>query len=319
MDLLTLQNQIRQHALFNYYIFAGSEAAIAEQYLTHMSQTLGKPIVRMEDVASCVHKIMSSTLVEESNLYVVQDDKDFLKASNMWNIVHKRLKSNTLVVLYTKLDRKLKFFKDKENLKYCVPFEPQPAEILAENITNAIALSNKEAIQLAEICDCSYGRCMLEVDKIKNYQESQLAKGIDMTPSIAFRYLLDIDAIYRPISEVTFKMVDAIMNRNNLGAIQAGMIHMREQHESRLGVLTLLYNNFRIQLMYQSLGTNTENAAERTGLTVGQCKMANYRSGRYSGPELKRALDIIQDLEFSVKTGLINEDVSLDYFVAQVI
>lgn len=319
MDLLTLQNQIRTHSLFNFYIFAGTETAIAGKYLQMMSKTLNKPIFRMDDINACLDTIAKISLLDEPRLYVVQDDKVFMRNPGMWRGVPKRLKSHTLVMLYSKMDKKSKFFKDKENAKYCVPFEPQPADILAESIVKVVPLSKEDATHLADICDCSYGRCMLEADKIKNYMDSQIAAGVEMTPHAAFSHLLEIDAIYRPVSEVTFKMVDAIMNRNNLKAIQAGLLHMKEQRESRLGVLTLLYNNFRNQLMYQSLGSNTDDAAERTGMTAYQCRLARYRSGRYSGPELKRALDIIQDLEFSVKTGLIDEAVSLDYFVAQVI
>lgn len=315
MKVYDLHQQIKNNTVLNFYIFAGSETGIAEKYIHRISNVANKPIERVDDVRSCIDRISRNTLLVEPRLFVIQDDKEFMRAESMWKTISKQLKYNTLILLYTKLDPRLKFFKNNDY----VPFEKQTSDILADSILKVVNLSRPEAVRLAEICDCSYDRIMLEADKIKAYTDSQLAAGINVTPDVAFRQLLEIDAIYKPVSDVTYKFIDAIMNRNNLKAIQQSMLYIRNQRESRLGALTLLYNNFRIQLMYQSLGANVEDAKEKTGLTVGQCKMAKYRSGRYSVPELKRALDILQDLEYCVKTGQIEEDISLDYFVAQVI
>lgn len=314
MELVDLKKQIQTKALHDFYVFAGEETGIMKEYLKKMSKVLNRPIEYLDTVQGAFERTSRAGLVSNPKLIVVQDDKSFLKAENMWARVGKGLRRDTLVLLFSKIDKRSKFFKEMDY----VAFNPMPPQVLAQYIMKASHMNEQNSTKLAEICLCSYNRAMQECDKINSYLSYRESIADATTPDMAFRLLLNNGTIYQPIGDITFDIVEAIMNRNDVKRIEKMLMQARSIKEPRLLSLSLLYSNFRVQLMYQSL-VDKSTAEQTAGLNKREIKTASYRDGKYSLPEVVRALQIIQSLEFGIKAGTVPEDIALDYLVAQIV
>lgn len=314
MELVDLKKQIQSKAVLNFYVFAGEETGIMKEYLKQLSKVLNRPIEYLDTVQAAFERTSRAGLVSNPKLIVVQDDKAFLKAESMWARVGKGLRRDTLVLIFSKIDKRSKFFKENDY----VAFNPMPPQVLAQYIMKASHMNEQNSTRLAEICECSYNRAMQECDKLNSYVSYRASVFDETTPDMAFRLLLNNGTIYQPIGDITFEIVESIMKRNDVKKIERMLMQAREIKEPRLLSLSLLYNNFRVQLMYQSL-VDKSKAQETAGLTTREVNQAKYRDGIYKLPEVVRALQIIQSLEFGIKAGTVPEDIALDYLVAQVV
>lgn len=313
-----LLKQIQHKSVQKYYIFAGPETYLMQQYLAHISELIGKGIQRVESVNEIVSGLGKSSLIATSNLYVVQDDKDYTKKANehLWDILPSRLGNDGLILIYTNPDKRSNLFKRSE----VVSFDWLPADKVARILMKDCPLSFDRAKQLAEVCENSIGRGLLECDKINNYVQSVTEAGRSISYDAAFRQLIDEGVIFKPVGDVTFPIVDAIMKRKNVRRIQQCMQDMRDAHEPRLRLLSLLYSNFRALLLYQSTPScSDEEMRSHTGLTQREINFAKWNVNNYELPEIKRCLDLIQELESGIKLGQIPEEIVIDYFIAEVI
>ena len=314
MELTELKHQIQTNDIRNFYIFAGEETGIMKIYIKQISKKSNKPIEYVDTVQSAFERSSRSGLVSKSKIIVVQDDKAFLRSENLWSRVANSVKRDILILVFSKIDKRSKFFKSNDY----VAFNFMPAATLSHYISKVCPMNAENSTQLAEICECSYNRCMQECDKINSYVGYRESVLDPVTADMAFRLLLNNGTIYRPIGDITFKVVDAIMNRNNVKEIEQRMIQVRTIQEPRLLLISLLYNNFRSLLMYQSLPDKSK-AEEVAGLSKFEIYSAKKHENRYSNNEIIRAMQILQSLEFGIKTGTVSEEISLDYFIAQVI
>ena len=315
MELHILKHQIQTNSPSNFYIFVGDEIGQMRLYWNQIASKRNLEIEWMDSLQMLLMRVSKNSLISSSKLYIIQDDRTFSSNPKLWEVVPKKLKSNILIMVYTKLDKKSKLRK----LNSCVVFEKLPAETLSNHIMKIVPLSKQSAMQLAEVCELSYDRCLLEADKIKCYMNYRESCDSPITADQALRLLLSEGAIYQPIGDITFNLVEAIVSRKNPKHIETLMIQAKQIQEPPLLTLSLLYNKYRALLLVKSLGNNTEDAATKTGLNNYEVKSALYSISRYELWELESIVKGIQELEYAVKTGGIKEEMALDYFVAKFI
>ena len=77
-------------------------------------------------------------------------------------------------------------------------------------------------------------------------------------------------------------------------------------------LLSVLYTNFRNLLLYQ---TDKDNC----GLSGWERKNVAFAKDNYSDGELIHALRILRKCEIGVKTGRISDEISVHYFLVNVI
>lgn len=315
MNLYEFQQQFKSNSLYNFYVFTGTETAIMRQYITRISVTAKKPVEWVESLQECLLRISRSVLVAAPKLFIVQDDRMFLSRPNLWSKMPSLLKKHTLILIYSKFDGRSKFVKQHEAV--CVAFNKLPAETLSKYIMKKINLTETNAKSLAEVCECSYDRVLQEIDKIQAYADYRATTDSPITVDQAFRLCLSEGVIYRPIGDITFELVDAIVSRRDLNKIETLLIQAKLIQEPPLLTLSLLYNKYRSIMIYKSLGNDTENASERSGLTSSEIRTAKYNQSVYTLEELKNIVYSIQELEYGIKTGGIREDAAIDYFIAK--
>lgn len=309
MDISTLMTKLANNEVPHFNIWFGEEQKILDIYINRIS-TIGYKVLFVDSVKYVLDQIGKKSLDRSKKCYVVTDDQDFIKAETKWQEVGKRMApcDHILICRYNTLNKTHKFY--KQNKDIAVEFLHLDPSVLVNYIKNEIEdLDDKYCEKLCEMCGNDYGRILLECDKIKNYSNSH---KIDSNTSI--KILLEQDAIYSDIGDITFKLTDAVL----YGDINKSLKYLLEANrkgEPALMIASILYTGFRNMLAVQGLGKNKEHAVERTGLQYWQIKQVLNNIGGYSIKDVERNMLFCQSVEVGIKTGKLDFDNILDYLV----
>ena len=314
MKLPDLQKQIVSKSIDRVLLLYGEEVAIMDVYLNKIYAVTASDILRFDSVKDAYLKLVQRRITTSvSRVFVVRDDKEFLKADKEWNKVFTAVENSNdyLIIIYSSMDRRSKFY--KQNQERLCEFEKLSSSVLAGYIDKLLpGMSADEKEQFAQICECNYSRILLEANKVQHY-----AKVNYLDNSQAFKELLKQGVIYQPIGDITFLFTDAILTRNKRDTAKY-MLQAKAIGESEILTLSVLYNGFKQILMVQGLGKDQSEPVKRTGLTPWQVKMAKEKQGHYSISELVNALKVIRFAEKGIKTGLIDADVAVEYVIVNI-
>lgn len=318
MKLPDLQKQIVSNNIDHVLLLFGEEVAIMDIYLDKIYKATGGDVFRFDSVKEAYAKLVQRRITTRgSRVFVVRDDKDFLKADKEWGKVFTAAESGVdyLILIYSTMDRRSKFF--KQNQERLCEFEKLSSSVLSRYIDKLLpGMSAKEKEQFAEVCECNYSRILLEADKVKHYAHSSNCK-VSQDYGLCFRELLKQGVIYQPIGDITFLFTDAILTRNKKDTAKY-LQQAKAIGESEILTLSVLYNGFKQILMVQGLGRDQSEPSKRTGLTPWQVKMAKEKQGHYSIAELVNALKVIRFVEKGIKTGAIDADVAVEYVIVNI-
>lgn len=323
MKLPDLQKQIVSKNIDHVLLLFGEEVAIMDIYLDKIYKATGGDVFRFDTVKEAYAKLVQRRITTGgSRVFVVRDDKEFIKADKEWGKVFTAAESGSdyLIIIYSTMDRRSKFYKQNEE-KLC-EFEKLSSSVLAGYIDRLLpGMSRSEKEQFAEVCECNYSRILLEADKVKHYAHALDDKASDIPMSIdygmCFTKLLKQGVIYQPIGDITFLFTDAILTRNKTDTAKY-LLQAKAIGESEILTLSVLYNGFKQILMVQGLGKDQSEPVKRTGLTPWQVKMAKEKQGHYSIAELVNALKVIRFVEKGIKTGAIDADVAVEYVIVNI-
>lgn len=322
MELHELQRQIVQSKmggifeLNKAFVFTGEEIAVMDIYLEQIQKALNCTSIRVDTVQEAYQRMTKRTMSKQPRMFIVRDDKEFLKQDKNWENIEKDFENgtDTIIIIYTTLDKRGKFYKRYKDK--AVVFDKLSPDILVKYVQKEIDLIDVIAKQLVEICECDYSRILLECDKIKHYynaHKDELTTGYEG----AFLRLKNEGVIYQPIGDITFKFTDAIVLRD-YNATAKYLQQAKAKQEPEIMVLAILYNTFKQILLVQGLGKDKTNAAARTGLTSWQVNVTMQKLGRYRISELMHALKVIRFVEKGIKTGQIEANMALDYLIVNI-
>ena len=313
MELLDLMKKISQNDIPNFLILFGEEQKILDIYIEHiLSTTKGKRICK-DSVSSVMQSVGKKSLDKSIKVYTVIDDMDFLSADKKWDSVKQSLKRDYLILRYHSLDKRSAFI--KHNKKDSVEFSHLSKDVLCQYISRDLPdLREENATKLIEYCGGDYGRILMEIDKITQYNEyiDDLTNGISVND--CFEELDNQGLFHKEIGDITFELTDAVLGGYPEKAIQK-LDEAKRKGEPAMRIVTILYGGFRNLLAYQGLGKNKKEAMERTGLTKGEIWGCNKNMGGYNLNELRRNMLLCQKVESGIKIGDIDEDIALEYLV----
>lgn len=308
MTIIELKNQIIKNQLNNLYIFTGEEIGIINIYLNQMSKTLNIPITRAESVASIYTQCTSRSMFgNTTGFYVIRNDKDITKEEKAYQSLSKDIGKNVIVLLYDKVDSRLKFgkfFKDQT-----ITFEKLAPTVLKSYVKKACPrLSDKNCEHLIELCNGSYDLCMLEIDKILHYQETTYDRD-DYKDSVnhCFDVLLKSGVIYQPEESDVFKWTDAVCSRRAETAFRLERT-LRDNGTQSINMLGTLYNSMKSILLIQCC--QGSNVCEITGLDNKQVYFNKKYVGVYRTEELVKSVRLLAKLVNDIKSGKIDDEVA---------
>ena len=310
MHILELKNQIMKNDLSNLYIFEGEEIGIINIYLNQISKVTGLPITRCETVVTALNSCRSGSLFGNSKgLYVVRNDKDVTKEEKNYSELNSIEAGNILILLYDKIDSRTKFskfFKDK-----IVKFEKLSPSVLKSYVKKEIKLKDTNIGTLMALCNNSYDMCMLEIDKIKHYQQVT-----NDDPDKCFESLLAQGAIYQPEDVDVFKFTDSVCNRDAINAYRLERM-LRESGSSSINLLGTLYNSLRSVMLIQL--HPGAGVCEVTGLEKNQVYFNKKYINKYPIDKLVFAVKEISKAVDGVKTGKIEDMYATRYILSKIL
>lgn len=306
MNIMDLKSQIMKNEMTNFYIFTGTEIGIMNIYLEEMSNKVNLPITRADSVSSIYTKCMGGSLFgDDVGFYVIREDKDFMKAEDAYQTISDDIMAgNIIVLLYEKVDSRLKFgkfFKDQ-----IIHFDKLTPQVLSNYILREIKLSNNNVERLIELCSQSYDMCMLEVDKIKQY-------GGD--PNKSFTDLLERGVIYQPEESDVFKFTGAVCGRRANEALYFEEM-LRDNGSTSIAMLGALYSSMKAVMLIQLC--EDKDVSNTTGLDGRQIYFNKGYVGKYSDTELVRAVKLIMRTVSDIKSGRIDDMYATKYVLASI-
>ena len=305
MDVNTIRTQIKQKQVDNFYIFTGPEWQGQKIYMNQLSKVTGNAIYRIESITEVYGKLRNKSFSSNNYIYVARDDKEFMQNEKLQDQLKSIIGNNMYILLLTSVDKRTKFYKKyKDNI---VEFEYVKESALIKYIQKEIYLSESNCKKLIEVCESDYGRILLEIDKIKQFD-----KG-DNCFNDYFQYLLKDGTIYKPPKDAIFDFVDAVLDRSIKCWDLLGQSYA--VGEANMVLISVLYNNIKAVLQVQSC--ESKDVSKSTGLTGWQIMNAKKHLNQYSNGELVAGMKLLQGIESEIKTGKIEDEFSVQYFLCK--
>lgn len=311
MDASTLKGYIVKNEVPNFLIFSGPEWTVQRKFIDQIAKVKQLELKYIDSISEIFSKLRVRKFTVSNSLYVIRDDKEILNNEKVQEQLESILGSNVLILLLSAVDKRTKFYKKYNSA--IIEFEPLKPAMLAKYIAREIQLSDKNIEKLMEICEYDYGRCLLEIDKIKNCMKA--TKADDM-PNNIFEMLLFDGTIYQPPKDAIFDLVDAILDRKvNLSFDLLGQSYA--VGEATMVMLSVLYNNVKAVLQVQSC--ESSDIGKSTGLTGWQIINAKKHLNKYRNGELVNMLRLVRWCEKGIKTGVIEDGNVMDYILVNIL
>ena len=314
MDVSALKAKIKSKQIPHYLIFTGPEWKVQQIYIQQIAKVLGIEVVYLDSYSEVYSKIRSRTLTSSSKLFLLRDDTEIQSSDKITTqSVTDSLKDNFLIHILTTTDKRKKYY--KENQDRIVDFEPLSDSALKKYIKREVNLSDENCQRLIEVCEHDYGRILLEIDKIKRYDNLDGREKSGSADS-AFEALLKDGTIYTPPYDAIFDLVASILDRK----VNKTFDLLQQSYavgEATMVMLSVLYNNAKAVLQIQTY--KGDNLSKGTGLTGWQIKNAKPHVRKYSDKELVHMLQMIQKVESGIKTGQIEDEIAMPYLLVSVL
>ena len=293
MDIVKLKSQIKSGKLDNLYIFVGEEIGLMNLYIGKMSEEAH----RVDSVAGVWKRLTSRGLGGGKAFYVVRDDKEFLQAEKVWSTAEKMIKYGTLVLLYTNLDKRSRFYKEFEHRMVIFDKMTRPQLIKFVISQFPFEVTDEQADYLCEACNDDYTQIQNEIDKLCRIRALVTHQSFQRT----------VDEIVRaPKYADTFSMSNNVMQYKAKQAVEQ-MQFLLDNGESGIGIITVLYNNFRNAVQVLSCTDSAKEISEKYGIHI--AAVSNILNNfDYSMDGAIKAMRILQDAESGIKTGKYDED-----------
>ena len=314
MELVKLMKRITEKNIPHFLILYGEEQKIIDIYIKNIVKSVEGKRVVVDNVSQVIKDNGKKSLDKSIKVYVVTEDTTFLTKDESWETVIKSMHKNYLIIRYHSLDKRSAFV--KKNQQNIVEFSHLSDEVLQQYIYRDLPdLCEKNVSKLISYCNNDYGRILMEIDKIWQYQSSRLSNfNINLDSNDCFKELDKQGLFHKEIGDITFELTDAVLGGYTELAIKK-LDEAKRKGEPAMMIASMLYNGFRNLLAYQGLGSNKQGAMERTGLTKGELYGCTKNVGGYSTEEVKRNMLFCQQVESGIKIGTIDEDIALEYIV----
>lgn len=306
MDVKEVKRQIKSGQLDRFYVFTGEEVEAQRIYINKIAEVTGRTVQRLDTVSDVVK--FKGGLLSTPRLFVVLNDMDFIKAEKAWQNLEDVLKDKMLILQLSEVDKRKKFYKYFE--QRIVTFNYIDADILYKYVQQKCRLSGDNSDELIRLCECNYGRLLLEMDKINQYSEST-GKSVDES----FEDLVADRAIYRPPEDAIFDFVDAVLQARPKKAYQL-LEDCKAIGEPSLRLISVLYSNTKRVLQVQTCSSS--DICKSTGLSAWDVKCARRNLGFWDGADLVSFLKVLQKVEKRIKTGEIEEGVAVEFALAHI-
>lgn len=306
MEIADVKQHIKTGQFDKFYIFYGVEHAVMKVYLNMIAEKGNFELTYVNSLMDLMTGVKTKALIPVHHLYVIMDDREFLTNEQMWE-KFTGLKDDVVVFYYTTADKRLKFWKN--NKDRAVEFGRLEDKILTKYIKQTAPMLTDEQCQtLIDACDGDYGRILLEIDKVRMYSTAEKITGDG-----AFDSLIEQGAIYYQPKDVIFDFVAAVLERHPSKAYDL-LQQSKAVGEANMVLISVLYNNFKTLLQVKS-----GKSWKELGINGFVAKNMIPFKDNYTNGEIVHAMKVLREIEKGIKTGAVPDELSVEYFLVQVV
>lgn len=306
MEIADVKQHIKTGQFDKFYIFYGEEYQIIKLYLKMMANKANLELTYADSLMDLMTGIKTKSLIPVHHLYVIMDDKEYLTNEKMWE-KFVGLKDDIVIFYYTSADRRLKFWKN--NKDRAVEFGRLETDVLIKYIQKECpGLNDSICRRLIEACDNDYGRILSELDKAHHYCSHEAVRA-----DYVIEKFLDDGTIYRNPKDAIFDFVSAVLERSPAKAYDL-LQQSKAVGEANMVLISVLYNNFKTLLQVKS-----GKSWKELGINGFVAKNLLPFKDNYTNGEIVHALRLLREIEKGIKTGAIPDELSVEYFLVQVI
>lgn len=305
MTIVELKSNLILNKLPNLLIFTGSETGVMNIYIKQILDKLKIQVVKSESIKDVISLCSGNSFFKSKKIFIVNDDLEFLKAEDAWSNIKTILNNNILILRYHIFDSRLSFWKHFE--AETVIFEPMHPDILSKHLATEFGLDKENCLFIVNNCGNDYIKCQLEINKLVNLAK---VKGINIDTAFK-RYYKEVLCINNNAD--LFEFIDAVLTKNK-EKILILYRDLKKSNEPIVKIVSLLYNNFKNVLIAQTI-SNARNIQQNTGLNYYMYQKAKEFVGYYGDSEIEYILYMLMQIEQGIKTGSIDSEVAIDYFL----
>lgn len=334
MKYQELMKAIKQKQVRPVYLFAGPEQYIGNMVEHTLVETMIAPgleqlnLAVFEDKNPDISEILSVCetlpLMSEKRVIIVREsagltktsDKKIVEALNKY--IERPSGSTVLILCDSSPDKRKKIYKTLKEQGAIVDYDKLNKIDLEKWIGRRLKLAGKRTSQKVVeqfVMDTLY----LENDN-KNMEmvDNELNKIIDYVGERDAITLEDVETVMpKSVEDNVFKMVDYAMGGNK-GAALKMLNQFYLEGEGPFGVFGLLLRQIRIMLMVKLLSEkrmSPDTIAKEAKLAPFVVKKVLQNGRRYRVAGLKRTMIEAAELDLKMKTGQIDPEFGLEWFV----
>lgn len=222
--------------------------------------------------------------------------------------------STILILAEQEVDRRVKLFDQIKKQGRCVEFQKQTDVTLQKWILGILKKENKSISQqtllhFLETVGEDMDRIRSELEKLLMYTYQKESISIE-----------DVDSVcVRQVQNQIFDMIQALADRNQQKALDL-YYDLLSLKEKPMKIIALIGRQFNLMLQIKELqrkGYDKKGMSEKTGLREFLIPKYAASANRFSGKELRQALEECVELETAVKTGQLKEALSVEILLVK--
>lgn len=305
MNIFDLKKNIRAKTVGHFYVFCGLEREGMKIYWEQMAQRTDREVLFVDTVKEALGQRPS--LLEKPKVIVVNNDKDFTSTETAWDKVE-NISTNILIVTYDTLNKNSKFYKRFTDV--CVNFDYFTPEVLTYHIQKHLTVSDRTARDLINACGSSYGRILLEIDKIQRISNALP----DWTQDEVVAEMLSRGVIHEDVGDLIFTLGNSILRKD----VETAYECVHEGDIPPLKLIQVLYNGFKRLMLVQMAkeqGYKDSEITKETGISSKEIWGISHNVGLRSSDDLIGCLRTLRKCEKAIKEGVLCEEHVVDYLL----
>lgn len=298
MKLEDLKSSIEANKYdYNFLIFIDKDSEfLSEQYIYAIKDILHKDLNYIEDI---------NQVLKSSSLFggYESDYLDIVKVDTFDTIDKRLFNKNNLIIVCKKISDEAKAFYNE----YIVNFSKLENWQIKDYLYSMCdGLDDKQLEYILNITNNNIYRLQVEIDRITLFDKS--------VRSNIFKEFMGEGVLEDLSSYTIFNLTNAILKRDK-SAVSNIYKELKSMDVEPIGLLTILYNNFRNIIKIQL----TNNATpEGTNIPSKQFWAIKHNCGIYTKQKLITIFIMLTDLDRKIKTGELNVSFLIDYILVNI-
>ena len=303
MELYELKQKLKNNELSNLYIFHGEEIIVEDTYIEKIVNLCGLKKRIVAKVSDISNNLKNNSIFQSNFIYIIRNDQEFIKNTKLWEIIQNNNKKHIIILVYNNIDKRGKFYNEfKEDI---VEFNKLSPEVIIKHIMKDFNLNSEYSRKVVNRCDNDYSKVLMGMRKLEILSRIE-GKNINHIYEKAIKDNLI------PISNenILYDLIDCVLDED-IESVWMFLDMLKFSNESNLKLIGMIYTNLKNLMLVQSCKKG-DNISQKTGLENWIINRMKDFIGVYETSTLVKSLKYLRDSEMGIKTGGIDENISLE-------